>query len=75
MIDVLGWIATAVVVGSFAIQDVRKLRIINMIGSILWIAYGFLKQDNPIIFVNISIIIICFNYINIVFVYLQYYVR
>lgn len=57
MIDVLGWIATAVVVGSFAIQDVIKLRIINMIGSILWIAYGFLKQDNPIIFVNISIII------------------
>jgi hypothetical protein len=57
MIDVLGWIATAVVVGSFAIQDVRKLRIVNMIGSILWIAYGFLKQDNPIIFVNISIII------------------
>jgi hypothetical protein len=57
MIDVLGWIATAVVVGSFAIQDVRKLSIINMIGSMLWIAYGFLKQDNPIIFVNISIIL------------------
>ena len=58
MIDALGWIATAVVVGSFAIQDIRKLRIMNMIGSILWIAYGFLKQDNPIIFVNISIIIV-----------------
>jgi len=57
MIDALGWIATAVVVGSFAIQDVRKLRIINMLGSLLWIAYGFLKQDNPIIFVNISIIL------------------
>ena len=57
MIDVLGWIATAVVVGSFAIQDVRKLRMINMIGSMLWIAYGFLKQDNPIIFVNASIIL------------------
>ena len=57
MIDILGWIATAVVVGSFAIQDVRKLRIINMIGSMLWIAYGFFNQDNPIIFVNISIIL------------------
>jgi len=57
MIDTLGWIATAVVVGSFAIQDIRKLRIINIIGCILWIAYGFLKQDNPIIFVNISIIL------------------
>jgi hypothetical protein len=57
MIEALGCFATAVVVGSFAIQDVRRLRIINMIGSILWIAYGFLKQDNPIIFVNISIIL------------------
>ena len=55
MIETLGWIATAVVVGSFRIQDQRKLRIVNMSGSILWLGYGFLKQDNPIIFVNISI--------------------
>ncbi|NQW78151.1 MAG: uroporphyrinogen decarboxylase [Chitinophagaceae bacterium] len=57
MIDTLGWIATAIVVGSFGIQDQRKLRIVNMSGSILWIGYGFLKQDNPIIFVNISIMV------------------
>jgi hypothetical protein len=57
MIETLGWIATAVVVGSFGIQDQRKLRIVNMTGSILWIGYGFLKQDNPIIFVNISIMV------------------
>ena len=57
MIETLGWIATAVVVGSFGIQDQRKLRIVNMFGSILWLGYGFLKQDNPIIFVNISIIV------------------
>ena len=57
MTDALGWVATAVVVGSFAIQDVRKLRIANTMGSLLWIAYGFLKQDNPVIFVNISIIL------------------
>jgi len=57
MIETLGWIATAVVVGSFGIQDQRKLRIVNMSGSILWIGYGFLKQDNPIIFVNISIMV------------------
>jgi hypothetical protein len=57
MIEVLGWIATAVVVGSFGIQDVKKLRLTNTLGSILWIAYGFLKQDNPVIFVNISIVL------------------
>ncbi len=57
MIETLGWIATAIVVGSFGIQDQRKLRIVNMSGSVLWLGYGFLKQDNPIIFVNISIIV------------------
>lgn len=57
MIETLGWIATTVVVGSFAIQDVKKLRIVNTAGSLLWIAYGFLKQDNPVIFVNISIVL------------------
>jgi hypothetical protein len=57
MIETLGWIATAVVVGSFGIQDQKKLRIVNMTGSILWLGYGFLKQDNPIIFVNISIMV------------------
>jgi len=57
MIETLGWIANAVVVGSFGIQNQRKLRIVNMSGSILWLGYGFLKQDNPIIFVNISIIV------------------
>ena len=57
MIEALGWIATAVVVCSFGIQDQRKLRMVNMSGSILWIGYGFLKQDNPIIFVNASIIL------------------
>ena len=57
MIETLGWIATAVVVGSFGIQDQRKLRIVNMSGSILWIGYGFLKQDDPIIFLTISIMV------------------
>ncbi len=57
MIETLGWIATAIVVGSFAIQDVKKLPIANSFGSLLWIAYGFLKQDNPVIFVNISIVL------------------
>jgi hypothetical protein len=58
MINILGWVATAFVLISFTIQEVRKLRIVNLSGSLLWIVYGFLKQDNPVIFVNISIVLI-----------------
>lgn len=58
MIDLLGWIATGFVLFSFTIQNIRKLRWVNLSGSLLWIVYGFLKQDNPVIFVNISIVFI-----------------
>lgn len=58
MIDLLGWVATGFVLFSFTIQNIRKLRWVNLSGSLLWIVYGFLKQDNPVIFVNISIVLI-----------------
>lgn len=40
MIEALGYFATAVVVGSFAIQNVKWLRVANTMGSLLWIVYG-----------------------------------
>ena len=58
MTEVLGWIATAVVLLSFTVQDMRKLRIVNLVGCLLWIGYGFILMSNPVIFVNISIAVV-----------------
>jgi 4-amino-4-deoxy-L-arabinose transferase-like glycosyltransferase len=58
MTEVLGWIATAVVLLSFTIQDMRKLRMVNLVGCILWIGYGFILMSKPVIFVNISIALV-----------------
>ena len=55
MTEILGWIATAVVLLSFTVQDMRKLRLVNLIGCFLWIGYGFILMSKPVIFVNISI--------------------
>jgi hypothetical protein len=58
MTEILGWIATAVVLLSFTVQDMRKLRIVNLVGCFLWIGYGFILMSKPVIFVNISIAVI-----------------
>jgi len=56
-IDILGWIATGTVVFSFTIKDMWKLRIVNGFGTLLWFVYGVLKQDYPLLVVNILILL------------------
>ncbi len=58
MTEILGWVATAVVLLSFTVQDMRKLRFVNLVGCLLWIGYGFILMSKPVIFVNISIALI-----------------
>ena len=50
MTEILGWIATAVVLLSFTIHDMRRLRLMNMLGCLLWIGYGLI-----LIWVDINI--------------------
>jgi len=57
MIDILGWIATTVVVISFTVKDMMLLRIINGTGNILWLVYAGLRGDLPLLVVNVSILL------------------
>jgi hypothetical protein len=57
VIETLGWIATVGTLVSFAVKDMWKLRLINGSASIIWIVYGLLKLDNPIIVINASVIL------------------
>jgi len=57
LIETLGWIATAGTLLSFAVKDMWKLRLINGLASIVWIVYGILKVDNPIIVINSAVIV------------------
>lgn len=58
MIDLLGYLASGIILISFAVKDIIKLRIINSIGSVVWIVYGTLINNNPTIFVNIAVLMI-----------------
>jgi|688.fasta_scaffold269400_2 hypothetical protein len=48
----LGIIATAITVSSFLFNKIRTIRIVNFVGCLIWLIYGGIQSDTPIILVN-----------------------
>jgi uncharacterized protein with PQ loop repeat len=58
-IDFVGYSASIVVLLSFLMKDVKRLRIINIIGCLLFVGYGVLLDFSiPLIGTNSAIAII-----------------
>lgn len=41
----LGYIGMVFVMGSFLTKDIKTLRVLNMIGSVIFLAHGLIIQD------------------------------
>jgi hypothetical protein len=52
MTDTLGWIATAIFVGSYFFTRPALLRATQMVGAALWIVYGVLIGAIPVLVAN-----------------------
>lgn len=55
-ITLLGYLATAITLFSFVLRGEKKIRIVNLIGALVFVVYGFLKGDIPIALLNIGIV-------------------
>jgi len=59
LIEVVGYLASIVVLCSFTMKDVKKLRRVNIVGCLLFVAYGFMMPSIriglPIIITNMAI--------------------
>jgi hypothetical protein len=53
--DTIGWIATLVFVGSYFFPKPATLRICQILGAVLWIAYGCLIASKPVIASNLLV--------------------
>ena len=51
-IEMLGWTATAVFVGSYFFGKPKVLRAVQMAGAVLWITYGLLIGASPVVVAN-----------------------
>jgi hypothetical protein len=56
--EIYGYIGTVLVLGSFLIENIFRLRLVNTIGSIFWIIYGLGISAGPTIVVNSCVILI-----------------
>ncbi len=56
--NIIGWFATITILFSFTIKEMYLLRVVNTFGTSLWLIYGILKNDIPLIGVNFSVIMI-----------------
>ena len=57
-IKIIGFIATIITIVSFTFKDILTIRVVNVLGSFVWLVYGFYTKDHPVIIVNLSVIII-----------------
>ena len=55
MIDVVGWLATVVFVGSYFLEP-AGLRRMQMLGAVLWATYGVLLGATPVIVTNVLVL-------------------
>lgn len=56
--ELVGYIASALIVLSFAMTNVVKLRVISLIGSLVYTVYGLMIGAWPIVLTNATIVVI-----------------
>lgn len=55
MVEYLGWAATAVFVGSYFCKRADVLKRVQMLGALMWAAYGFLIEASPVVVANLLV--------------------
>jgi hypothetical protein len=55
LIEYLGWAATAIFVGSYLCRGADALKRVQMLGALMWVAYGVLIQATPVVAANLLV--------------------
>jgi hypothetical protein len=55
--DIVGWIATGVIVGSYLFKNQVALRRMQALSAILWMSYGLMIHSAPVIVANIIVFV------------------
>jgi len=62
-IDLLGYVASFIILISLTMKSIVKLRWINAIGSLLFVIFAFLTKSTPTVVMNLGIILIDIWYV------------
>ena len=55
LVEYLGWLATAVFVGSYLCKGSAALKRMQMIGALMWVVYGLVIGATPVVAANLLV--------------------
>lgn len=63
LVELVGILAGLLVLGSFLFKDQVKIRIVNAVGSVIFVVYGILITSYATIFLNSVMIVVHMHYL------------
>jgi hypothetical protein len=57
MVDCLGWAATTVFVSSYFYTSAHAIRRVQMVGAVMWMAYGIVMHAAPVFVANLLVLV------------------
>lgn len=63
LVEIIGILAGLLVLGSFLFKDQVKIRIVNAVGSVIFVVYGILITSYATIFLNSVMIVVQIHYL------------
>ena len=63
VIDIIGYLGSGFVLFSFLLKDVKKIRIVNIVGALFFVVFGFCTDTLPTAFMNLALIFVHVYYL------------
>ena len=57
-VEIFGYLGTLIVFISMTMSSMRKLRILNILGSVITVIYSVIISAYPIVFLNLGLILV-----------------
>ena len=64
-IDIIGYVASAVVLLSFLFKNIKIVRIVNIVGALFFVVYGLLLPTYPTMIMNLVLIFVHLYYLHV----------
>lgn len=61
MIDLIGWVATAIFAVSYFCSSPLRLRLTQAFAALLWLSYGILIKAPPVIVANLIVAVLALS--------------
>ncbi len=72
-VEWIGYIASFIILVSLLMRSLKRLRIINLVGALIFAVYGFLISAPPVMVMNLGIVVVNIYYLRQIYTSKEYF--